>query len=82
MKIYPDTSFLCALFRQQSQSTRALSFMETVEGPLPLSWLVQWEFRDSIRFQMWLFSNDRSKGFSPREGMGMLKTVQVYLAKN
>jgi len=81
MKIYPDTSFLCALFRQQSQSARALSFMESVKGPLPMSWLVQWEFRHSIRFQMWLFSNDRTKGFSTREGLGMLQAVQNYLAK-
>lgn len=81
MNIYPDTSFLCALFRKQIQSPSALVYMESASGPLPLSWLVKWEFRHSIRFQIWLFSNDRSKGFSVREGREMLKTFEQYLTR-
>lgn len=81
MRIYPDTSFLCALFRQQGRTADAIGFMESISGFLPVSWLVQWEFRHSARFQAWLFSNDRSTGFSPSEAAEMLKTYQDYLAR-
>lgn len=81
MKVFPDTSFLCAKYREQSNSRRADAYHETLSNPLAVSSLLLLEFRQSIRFQMRLFSLDRSKGFAKTEGMAMLRALQSDLAQ-
>jgi predicted nucleic acid-binding protein len=80
MTAYPDTSFLCAIYRTQVNSPRADAWMSARAGPLPVTSLLLLEFRQSVRFQSRLFSLDRTKGYPPAEGARMLRDLQSDLA--
>lgn len=62
MIAFPDTSFLCALYRQQDNSAAAAAYFTAMPEPLHVSGLVVYEFRQSLRFQVWLHARDKSKG--------------------
>jgi len=79
MSCFPDTSFLCALYRTQVNSPRADQFMAGLSGALGVSSLLLLEFRQSVRFQIRLHLNDRSKGFAQTEGQQMLNDLQIDL---
>lgn len=79
MRCFPDTSFLCALYRTQVSSPRADEFMGGLSGALSVSSLLLLEFRQSVRLQIRLHLNDRSKGFSQTEGQQMLNDLQIDL---
>lgn len=79
MNCFPDTSFICSLYRLQVHSPVAIAWNERLEDPLPVSNLLLLEFRQSVRFQNRLFSLDRSRGFSPAEGARMLRDLQSDL---
>ncbi|MFT3989986.1 MAG: PIN domain-containing protein [Luteolibacter sp.] len=74
--VFPDTSFLCSIYREQIHSSKADRFLENWSGSLPVSGLLLFEFRQSVRFQMRLFSLDRKKGYSVAEGERMLGDLQ------
>jgi predicted nucleic acid-binding protein len=76
MTYLPDTSFLWALYRTQGNSSQADAFMAGLTGPLPVTSLVLLEFRQSVRFQVWLHTNQKTKGFSKDEGRAMLRDFQ------
>lgn len=80
MSVFPDTSFLCAIYREQENSDLADEFNDRLGGPLPVSSLLLLEFRQSVRFQNRLFAKGRSKGFGEREGAAMLRALQSDLA--
>jgi predicted nucleic acid-binding protein len=65
MIAFPDTSFLCALYRQQDNSPRAAAYFEASPEALHVSGLLLYEFRQSLRFQVWLHAQDKAKG-NPR----------------
>jgi predicted nucleic acid-binding protein len=67
-----DTSFLCALYRQQANSERAIETLEAIGGPIVISSLLAYEFRQAVRFQVFLRSRDAKKGYLETEGMMML----------
>lgn len=77
MSCFPDTSFLCALYRAQSNSPRADQFMAGLSGGLGVSSLLLLEFRQSVRLQIRLHLNDRTKGFPQKEGQQMLNDLQM-----
>lgn len=79
MSCFPDTSFLCALYRTQINSARADQFMAGLSGALSVSSLLLLEFRQSVRLQIRLHLNDRSKGFPQTEGQQMLNDLQIDL---
>lgn len=79
MSCFPDTSFLCALYRTQVSSPRADQFMAGLSGALGVSSLLLLEFRQSVRFQIRLHLNARSKGFAQTEGQQMLNDLQIDL---
>jgi predicted nucleic acid-binding protein len=79
MRVFPDTSFLCSLYRRQIHSPKAIEWMAGCGGPLPVSSLLLLEFRQSLRLQSRLFSKDRSKGFSDAEATRMLRDLQLDL---
>lgn len=79
MNVFPDTSFLCSLYRQQIHSPIAIEFITSVKGPLPVSSLLVMEFRQSVRLQTRLFGLDRQKGFPSAEGARMLRDLQSDL---
>ena len=79
MIAFPDTSFIYALYRRQVQSPKAIAFMRKCVGPLPVSGLSLLEFRQSVRFQMRLHSQDKTKGFPKHQGSQMLRDMQSDL---
>ena len=79
MTPFPDTSFLCALYRSQVNSPQADACMATLTGPLSVSSLLLLEFRQSVRLQIWLHGNDGAKGFGRTEGEQMLRDLQTDL---
>ena len=81
MSSFPDTSFLCAMYRLQVHSPVAASWNQQFAGSMPVSTLLLFEFRQSIRLQNRLFELDRKKGFSINEGAQILRTLQSDLAE-
>jgi len=65
MIAFPDTSFLCALYVQQDNSRGGGGALQIHAGALHVSSLMLYEFRQSVRFQVWLHSRDKSKRLSP-----------------
>ena len=80
MNAYPDTSFLCALYRQQTNSLLAANFVSTLDEPIHVSSPLLFEFRQSIRFQIWLNQNDSGRGFSLSKGRQALVKFQENMA--
>jgi predicted nucleic acid-binding protein len=80
MTAYPDTSFLCALYRAQDNSRRADAVFDALSEPLALTSLLAFEFRQSVRYQTALHARDRRKGYSHAEGARMLADFDNDLA--
>lgn len=79
MKAYPDTSFLCALYRLQVNSADAAAYFAAMPGPLEVSTLLLYEFRQAVRFQIRLHRHDASKGYPRAEGTKMLADLKADL---
>ena len=79
MIAYPDTSFLCALYRKQDNSEQALAYRNSMSEPLYVTRLVLWEFRQSVRFQAFRHSKNRQLGFSLPEGERMMAKLSEHL---
>jgi predicted nucleic acid-binding protein len=77
--IYPDTSFLCALYRKQDNSERALECWEGLRSPLPVTGLLLWEFRQAARFQAFRHRKDRRLGYPLREAEAMIAKLESHL---
>ena len=75
MIAYPDTSFLCALYRTQDNSVRAVAYRRAMAEPLHVTRLLLWEFRQSVRFQAFRHSNNRHVGYSLHEAEKMLSDL-------
>lgn len=75
MTAYPDTSFLCALYRRQDNSNRALDFRRSISGPLVVTRLLLWEFRQSARFQAFRHSKSPKAGYPLREAEKMISDL-------
>lgn len=80
MNAFPDTSFLCSLYRKQVYSPSAIAFMDTVREPLPLTTLLLLEFRQSNRLQTWLHGRDQTRGFTENQANSMLQHLQSDLS--
>jgi predicted nucleic acid-binding protein len=80
MSAYPDTSFLYAIYRKQVNSPQAAAYFQKMPEPLTVSSLLLYEFRQSVRFQGYLFAQDNRQGFSWTLGATLLKTLQADLA--
>ncbi len=65
MNAYPDTSFLCAFYVKQSNSPAAAAHAATMREPLHVAAFLAYEFRQSLRFQVWRHSAN------PREGLAL-----------
>lgn len=66
MIAYPDTSFLCAFYVKQSNSPTAAAHAATMKEPLHVAAFLAYEFRQSLRFQVWRHSAN------PREGLALV----------
>ena len=76
MSPFPDTSFLCALYRDQDNSRQADRKFGQLEEALAVSSLLLLEFRQSVRFQISLHHRDKTKGYSRIEGQQMLRNLK------
>ena len=63
MIAFPDTSFLCAFYRRQDNSPAAAAYFKALPEALHVSGLLLYEFRQSVRFQVWLHARDKTKGY-------------------
>ena len=63
MIAFPDTSYLCAIYRQQTNSPAAAAHFKALPEALHVTSLLLYEFRQSVRFQVWLHERDNSKGY-------------------
>ncbi len=79
MKAFPDTSFLCALYRFQVNSPEAAAYFAKMLGPLEVSTLLLYEFRQAVRFQIRLHRHDAAKGYTKAEGLAMLADLKADL---
>ena len=76
MNEFPVTSFLWAIYRTQVHSSQADVIMASLTTPLPVTSLLLLEFRQSVRFQIRLHTNDKTMGFCKAEGQAMLRHLQ------
>jgi predicted nucleic acid-binding protein len=79
MNAFPDTSFLCALYVQQDNSLAAAEHFKALPEALHVSSLMLYEFRQSVRFQIWLHSRDKTKGYSQATAEAALADLQSDL---
>lgn len=74
-----DTSFLCALYRRQDNSTKAAEYFKTMPEALHVSSLLLFEFRQSLRFQVWLHAQNPHKGFPQTDCDAALGKLQLNM---
>lgn len=67
MIAYPDTSFLCSVYREQDHSDLATEYRRSMTEPLHFAQLLEFEFLQAIELQVFLFAQDRKRGYSRRE---------------
>ena len=79
MIAFPDTSFLCAFYRRQDNSPAAAACFKTMREALHVSGLLLYEFRQSIRFQVWFHARDKSKGYPQADCDRALADLQTDL---
>jgi len=80
MNAFPDTSFLCALYRLQYNSEEAVRFYKQLDSPLRVTTLVLFEFRQSLRLQVHLYGQDKRKGFSKNIADAATRKLQENIA--
>ncbi len=76
MIAYPDTSFLCAMYRRQANSPQAAAHFAAMPEPLHVATPLLYEFRQSIRWQTYLHGHDPNKGFDKTTALAALGLLQ------
>jgi len=79
MIAFPDTSFLCALYVRQDNSPQAAAYFKAMPEALHVSGLLLYEFRQSVRFQVWLHARDKAKGYPQADCDRALADLQTDL---
>jgi predicted nucleic acid-binding protein len=79
MIAFPDTSFLCALYVQQENSPAAVAHFQVMPEVLHVSSLLLYEFRQSVRFQVWLNARNNSKGYPQNIAEAALAKFQANM---
>jgi predicted nucleic acid-binding protein len=74
-----DTSFLCALYRNQDNTARAVSYRNRMDGPLTVTRLLLWEFRQSARFQAFRHKHNPAVGHPVQEAEKMISDLKEDL---
>jgi predicted nucleic acid-binding protein len=79
MIAFPDTSFLCALYVRQDNSPEAAAHFKAMSEALHVSSLLLYEFRQSVRFQVWLHGRDKNKGYPQAIAEAALGKLQANM---
>jgi predicted nucleic acid-binding protein len=77
---YPDTSFLCAFYVKQTNSTAAAAHAATMKKPLYVTELLNYEFRQSLRFQVWRRAANPREGIAQADAQAALNQFDADLA--
>jgi predicted nucleic acid-binding protein len=77
---YPDTSFLCALYVKQSNSPAAAAHAATMKEPFHIAAFLAYEFRQSLRFQVWRHSANAREGLALVDAQSALSQFGEDLA--
>ena len=80
MIAYPDTSFLCAMYRMQANSEQAAIHFAAMSEPLHVASPLLLELRQSTRWQVYLHAQDGTKGFNRPTALASLAKLQANLA--
>ncbi len=80
MIAYPDTSFLCAFYVKQSNSPAAAAHAATMKEPLHVGAFLAYEFRQSLRFQVWRNSANPREGLALADAQAALSQFDADLA--
>ena len=80
MIAFPDTSFLFALYRPQDNSPAAQDHYAAMTEPVHVSGLLLYEFRQSVRFQLWQHRNNPQKGIPDNEGVAAFADLEANIA--
>jgi hypothetical protein len=62
LSAYPDTSFLFSLYLPRPSSAPAAAIFAALEGALPVTALLLYEFENAVRLAAWLNTQDKSRG--------------------
>jgi predicted nucleic acid-binding protein len=76
---YPDTSFLCAFYLKQSNSPAAAAHAATMKEGLHMTELLRYEFRQSLRFQVWRRAGNPSEGVAQVDADAALSQLEADL---
>jgi predicted nucleic acid-binding protein len=80
MKAYPDTSFLCALYRFQHNSEVAARHAAEMTEAIQVASPLLFEFRQSLRWQSYLHAQDPAKGFDRTSAQAALAKLNANIA--
>jgi predicted nucleic acid-binding protein len=80
MIAYPDTSFLCAFYRKQANSVTAAAHFAQMPEALHVASPLLFEFRQSVRWQVFLHTKDSSKGYDRSTAQAALGKLQTNIA--
>ena len=80
MTAFPDTSFLFALYRSQDNSAAARKHYDAMTEPVAVSGLLLYEFRQAMRFHVWLHAQNSKKGVPAKEAAQALADLERNLA--
>lgn len=80
MTAYPDTSFLYGFYLTQSNSPAAAAQAATMKEPLHVTELLRYEFRQSLRFQVWRRSANPRAGVARADADAALNQLEADLA--
>jgi len=80
MIAFPDTSFLCAFYRQQDNSRTAAAHAAPMKEPLHVTAFLVYEFRQSLRLQVWRHSHNPREGMTLADAQGALNQFESDLA--
>ena len=80
MTAYPDTSFLYGFYLKESNSPAAAAHAATMKEPLHLTELLRYEFRQSLRFQVWRRATHPREGVLQADADAALNQLEADLA--
>lgn len=80
MIAYPDTSYLCAFYLKQSNSSAAAAHAATMKEPLQVTPLLVYEFRQSLRFQVCRRAANPREGVAAADAQAALNQFETDLA--
>jgi predicted nucleic acid-binding protein len=73
----PDTSFLYGIYLSQSNSPAATAHAATMKEPLYLTELLWYEFRQSLRFQVWRRSANAREGIAQADANAAFNLLEA-----